>query len=192
MKKSDEIIRFIIEVILGNILKLIFAFAMLSVLLYFTLFLGPLLGAAISMMFIPIFGDGPYIEFIMIISSIGMFLYFAYETIKTVWSDEIEAYQLKKEHQREKNFRDSFKDIVTQMKKDVKDRGLENDPKAQEFLRNMDDFVNYDVDKETKLSILRRDLMYAKQMYNPYNPATEELIKAIEQEIKDIENKTVK
>ena len=66
---------------------------MLSVLLYFTIFLGPLLGSAIGMFFILIFGEGPYLEFIMWLSTICMFLCYTYLTITLVWSDEIKKFK---------------------------------------------------------------------------------------------------
>lgn len=65
MKKYEQIVQFIVNIILGNIFKFILAFAILSILLYFTLFLGPLLGSAIGIFFILIFGEGSYLALIM-------------------------------------------------------------------------------------------------------------------------------
>lgn len=190
MKKSEQIIRFIIDVIFSNILKLILVFAILSVLLYFTLFLGPLLGSAIGMFFILIFGEGPYLEFIMWLSTICMFLCYTYLTITLVWSDEIKAFKEKKERQKEQDLQNMFKDILVEMKQNAKAKGLENDKKVQECISSVEKFTADNTRKEQYLKQLRSNLIKFKQEANLEEKAVQESIKFMEKRIRNIENGT--
>lgn len=141
MKKHEQIIQFMINVIFSNIFKLVLAFVMLSVLSYFALFLGPLLGSAIGMLFILIFGEGSYLEVIIWFSTICMFLCYTYLTITLVWSDEIKAYRVRKEHQKEQILQSMFKDIVVEMKQNAKNKGLENDKIVQDCISAIEGFT---------------------------------------------------
>lgn len=87
---------FIMKFIINNLLKIIFAAGALSILLYFSLLLGPLLGSVIGIFFILIFGEGSYLEFVMRLSTICIFLCFTYGTINLIWSDEIKTYKKRK------------------------------------------------------------------------------------------------
>lgn len=148
MKKHEQIIRFMINVIFSNIFKLVLAFVMLSVLCYFTLFLGPLLGSAIGMFFILIFGEGSYLEFIVWFSTICMFLCYTYLTITLVWSDEIKAYRVRKEAQKEQVLQSMFKAIAVEMKQNAKNKGLENDKIVQDCISSIEEFTTDNRQKE--------------------------------------------
>ena len=190
MKKSDEIIRFIINIIFGNIFKLIIAFAILSVLLCFTIILGPLLGASIGIFFILIFGDGPYLNGIMYLSTIGMFLIYTYLTITLVWSDEIEEYKTKKEQKKRQEFVNDTKNIIEEMKQNAKMQGRENDDDVKNIIKGFEDTIADELDKEKYLAQLRKDLAKIKQEADLNDKNVQENIKFMEKEIKNIENGT--
>lgn len=190
MKKSDEIIRFIINIIFGNIFKLIIAFAILSVLLCFTIILGPLLGASIGIFFILIFGDGPYLNGIMYLSTIGMFLIYTYLTITLVWSDEIEEYKTKKEQKKRQEFVNDTKNIIEEMKQNAKMQGRENDDDVKNIIKGFEDTIADELDKEKYLAQLRKNLAKIKQEADLNDKNVQESIRFMEKKIKNIENGT--
>ena len=190
MKKSDEIIRFIINIIFGNIFKLIIAFAILSVLLCFTIILGPLLGASIGIFFILIFGDGPYLNGIMYLSTIGMFLIYTYLTITLVWSDEIEEYKTKKEQKKRQEFVNDTKNIIEEIKQNAKMQGRENDDDVKNIIKGFEDTIADELDKEKYLAQLRKNLAKIKQEADLNDKNVQESIRFMEKKIKNIENGT--
>lgn len=180
MKKSDEIIRFIINIIFGNIFKLIIAFAILSVLLCFTIILGPLLGANIGIFFILIFGDGPYLNGIMYLSTIGMFLIYTYLTITLVWSDEIEEYKTKKEQKKRQEFVNDTKNIIEEIKQNAKMQGRENDDDVKNIIKGFEDTIADELDKEKYLAQLRKNLAKIKQEADLNDKNVQESIRFME------------
>ena len=190
MKKSDEIIRFIINIIFGNIFKLIIAFAILSVLLCFTIILGPLLGASIGIFFILIFGDGPYLNGIMYLSTIGMFLIYTYLTITLVWSDEIEEYKTKKKQKKRQEFVNDTKNIIEEIKQNAKMQGRENDDDVKNIIKGFEDTIADELDKEKYLAQLRKNLAKIKQEADLNDKNVQESIRFMEKKIKNIENGT--
>lgn len=131
----------IVKFIISNFFKCIFAFCALSVALYFSLWLGPLLGATIGVVFVLIFGDGPYLEFLLWIVTICVFGFMAYELISEIWSDEIKAYKEKKEQQKEYEIRGMFKGVVKEMKQTAKEKGIQDDKKVQKIISDMEEFT---------------------------------------------------
>ena len=190
MKKYEQIVQFIVNIILGNIFKFILAFAILSILLYFTLFLGPLLGSAIGIFFILIFGEGSYLALIMWLSSICMFLCYTYLTITLVWSDEIKLYKEKRKRQQEQDLQNMFKDILIEMKQTAKAKNLEHDEKVQKCISSIEEFTVDTTRKEQYLKQLRSNLAKFKQEANLEDKAVQDSIKNMEKRIKDIENGT--
>lgn len=184
MKKSDEIIRFIINIIFGNIFKLIIAFAILSVLLCFTIILGPLLGASIGIFFILIFGDGPYLNGIMYLSTIGMFLIYTYLTITLVWSDEIEEYKTKKEQKKRQEFVNDTKNIIEEIKQNAKMQGRENDDDVKNIIKGFEDTIADELDKEKYLAQLRKNLAKIKQEADLNDKNVQESIRFMEKKLK--------
>lgn len=184
MKKSDEIIRFIINIIFGNIFKLIIAFAILSVLLCFTIILGPLLGANIGIFFILIFGDGPYLNGIMYLSTIGMFLIYTYLTITLVWSDEIEEYKTKKEQKKRQEFVNDTKNIIEEIKQNAKMQGRENDDDVKNIIKGFEDTIADELDKEKYLAQLRKNLAKIKQKADLNDKNVQESIRFMEKKLK--------
>lgn len=184
MKKSDEIIRFIINIIFGNIFKLIIAFAILSVLLCFTIILGPLLGANIGIFFILIFGDGPYLNGIMYLSTIGMFLIYTYLTITLVWSDEIEEYKTKKEQKKRQEFVNDTKNIIEEIKQNAKMQGRENDDDVKNIIKGFEDTIADELDKEKYLAQLRKNLAKIKQEADLNDKNVQESIRFMEKKLK--------
>lgn len=184
MKKSDEIIRFIINIIFGNIFKLIIAFAILSVLLCFTIILGPLLGANIGIFFILIFGDGPYLNGIMYLSTIGMFLIYTYLTITLVWSDEIEEYKTKKEQKKRQEFVNDTKNIIEEIKQNAKMQGRENDDDVKNIIKDFEDTIADELDKEKYLAQLRKNLAKIKQEADLNDKNVQESIRFMEKKLK--------
>lgn len=184
MKKSDEIIRFIINIIFGNIFKLIIAFAILSVLLCFTIILGPLLGANIGIFFILIFGDGPYLNGIMYLSTIGMFLIYTYLTITLVWSDEIEEYKTKKEQKKRQEFVNDTKNIIEEIKQNAKMQERENDDDVKNIIKGFEDTIADELDKEKYLAQLRKNLAKIKQKADLNDKNVQESIRFMEKKLK--------
>lgn len=190
VKKSDEIIRFIINVIFGNIFKLILAFAMLSILVCVTAILGPLLGGAIGIFFVLIFGDGPYIKWLMCLSTIAMFLVYTYLTITLVWSDEIEAYKAKKEQKKRQEFVNDTKNIIKEIKQNAKMQGQENDSDVKDIIKDFEDSIADELHKEKYLAQLRKNLAKIKQEADLNDKNVQESINFMEKRIKNIENGT--
>ena len=188
MKKSDEIIRFIINVIFGNILKLILAFAMLSILVFVTAILGPLLGGAIGIFFVLIFGDGPYIKWLMCLSTIAMFLVYTYLTITLVWSDEIEEYKAKKEQKKRQEFVNDTKNIIKK-KQNAKMQERENDSDIKNIIKEFEDTIVDELHKEKYLAQLRK-ILAKKEEADLNDKNIQESIKFMEKRIKNIENGT--
>ena len=163
---------------------------MLSILVFVTAILGPLLGGAIGIFFVLIFGDGPYIKWLMCLSTIAMFLVYTYLTITLVWSDEIEEYKAKKEQKKRQEFVNDTKNIIKEIKQNAKMQGRENDSDVKDIIKAFEDSIADELHKEKYLAQLRKNLAKIKQEADLNDKNVQESIKFMEKRIKNIENGT--